>query len=312
VRILVTGGAGFIGSHIVDAYINAGHDVAIIDNLSTGNFTHVNFKADFLDLDILELPIMKPRVGPFDVICHQAAQPSLLYSHIYPMQDASTNILGTLRMLNLADKWGAHFILASTSAVYDEDLALPISEGDRTEPTRPYGISKLAAENYVRALATSHTVFRYGNVYGPRQIQVGENQLVPHALAHMIGNDPFKINGTGEHSRDFIYVKDLAAGVLMATETTLAGTYNLSSGYGTRVNSVLGMIKEIYQWNGSWSHGQDVEGEPERVELSIDKMRAAGWEPKWPMIDGLGETIDAWLRKENERESIHSTQFRTR
>jgi UDP-glucose 4-epimerase len=146
---------------------------------------------------------------PFDAICHQAAQPSLRRSIDDPAHDALVNIVGTINVIQAAKACGAHVVFASTSAVYDP-AGGAFTEDSPIRPNLPYGIAKATAEQYLQHSGISHTILRYGNVYGPRQIQVGENQLIPHCLAHILDGKPFVINGDGEQTRDFVYVEDIA------------------------------------------------------------------------------------------------------
>jgi UDP-glucose 4-epimerase len=227
-RVLVTGGAGFIGSHIVDALLLRGHEVWVLDNFSSGHYANFDPPgAHVLLKDIVEFG--PDDLSPFDAICHQAAQPSLRRSIDDPAHDALVNIIGTINVIQAAKAYGAHVVFASTSAVYDP-AGGAFTEDSPIRPNLPYGIAKATAEQYLRHSGISHTILRYGNVYGPRQVQVGENQLIPHCLAHILDGKPFVINGDGEQTRDFVYVEDIARANVLATEGRVNGTFNCASG----------------------------------------------------------------------------------
>jgi UDP-glucose 4-epimerase len=290
-RVLVTGGAGFIGSHIVDLLIQRGHDVAVLDDLSSGRRENVNPRANLIRGDIAEAGRVVRTFQP-NAICHQAAQPSLLRSVQEPIFDATTNILGTLAVIDAARAVGAYVVMASTSAVYAEDAAQPYAEDAPKRPTRPYGIAKLAAEMYLRESWVMATILRYGNVYGPRQVPVGENQLVPHALNHILHGAPFLVNGDGEQTRDFVYVGDVAKANVSAIEKRFTGTYNIAQGVPHSVNEVLGHLAELTGWRGQWRHGPAKPREPWAVSLDIRRAQVRfGWFAETPLAVGLGSVL---------------------
>lgn len=302
-RVLVTGGAGFIGSHIVDALLARGHDVLVMDNYSSGR--KENLPADVRvwkgcitqGYEPTHTGIL-PAVKDFqpDAICHQAAQPSLRRSIESPYYDASVNILGMLRVIEAAQHSNAHVVFASTSAVYDPAGGL-FDESSPVMPNLPYGIAKAAAEQYLRASGVSHTILRYGNVYGPRQVAVGENQLIPHVLGHLRDNTPFAINGDGQQTRDFVYVGDIAQANVRALETRTQGTFNIGTGVGTAVWEVCEQLAWLCEWRGQWRHTDARAGEAKHVTLDSDKAaRVLGWTAETPLTEGLRLTIGAWGR----------------
>lgn len=298
-KILVTGGAGFIGSHIVDMLIEHGHTVTALDDLSSGHKSNLNARATFYYESVVGLHRRGIGAG-YDAICHQAAQPSLLTSVEFPERDAEINVLGTIAMAELAKRWGAHLVLASTSAVYDADAPQPYTEISPLHPTRPYGIAKLSAENYARESGARVTVLRYGNVYGPRQRPVGENQLIPHALEHIHFRKPFVVNGDGEQTRDFVFVGDIARANVVALEQRVTGTFNIAHGVGHSVNKVLSILKQLTNFTGTWHYGPAKPREPRAVALNAQAaLQALGWASLTPLIEGLGRTVAAW---EGERE----------
>lgn len=300
-KILVTGGAGFVGSHIVDMLIERGHIVFIADDFSSGKRDNLNPKAIHVMGDILDESQWRAvRGDQFDAICHQAAQPSLLTSVKDPRLDADINILGTINVIEAANRVGAHLVMASTSAVYDNDAPLPFTEGSRKHPTRPYGIAKYAAEMYVQCLVKSYAILRYGNVYGPRQVAVGENQLVPHALNHIYKGAPFTVNGDGGQTRDFVFVRDIARANVVALESKARGTFNAATGEGRSVNDVLSEIKQLTEFKRVWDYGPAKQNEPRHVALNpcLAAGELLGWESEISLWDGLRETVE-WYRSEN-------------
>lgn len=293
-NILVTGGAGFIGSHIVDALLARGHEVKAID-IAIGAIT-----ADLIQGDIATLPPARLlewfEMFEFrpDAICHQAAQPSLRRSIEAPAEDAQTNIIGTINVIEAARAVGAHVVFASTSAVYDPAGGV-FTEDSPIMPNLPYGIAKASAEMYLRNSGISHTILRYGNVYGPRQVAVGENQLIPHALAHIFDGAPFVINGDGKQSRDWVYVEDIARANVLALEERVQGTFNCGGGVSWNVNEVCGLLQTIAGWPGEWQHGPAKPGEARRVTLdSLRAKQTLGWRAQVSMHDGLRATVAAW------------------
>lgn len=287
-RVLVTGGAGFIGSHIAALLIERGHEVVVLDDLSTGTRANVPGGATLIAWGLHHLE----QVGAFDAICHQAAQPSLRRSIDDPIHDATVNILGTINVLQAAKTHGSHVVFASTSAVYNPHGGV-FDEDSPIMPNLPYGIAKAAAENYIRASGVSATILRYGNVYGPRQVQVGENQLVPHALAHLTQGKPFQIHGDGEQTRDFVYVEDIARANVYALEERARGTYNAGTGRGVSVNEVCNLLDPTHDWQ----HGPRKAGEARHVALeSSTAAQALGWRAEISLAEGLKRTADAWGR----------------
>ena len=294
-RVLVTGGAGFIGSHIVDALLERHHEVAIMDNLSSGSSDNIAYPAQqkIFIRDITkdaDWDVVLKEFYP-EAICHQAAQPSLLRSMQEPVLDAMVNVIGTLQVIEAAKLCGAHVVMASTSAVYDVRGEQPYREDAPVKPNRPYGIAKASAEMYLKASALSHTVLRYGNVYGPRQVPVGENQLVPHALNHIYKHSPFRVNGGGNQTRDFVYVGDVARANVQALEERWQGVFNVSLGVPHSVNEVLKHLASYCDWEGTWTHGPPKASEPVSVMLDTSKaMVRHGYFASTPLQVGLAKT----------------------
>jgi len=296
---LVTGGAGFIGSHIADELIHAGHKVVVIDDLSNGRVENVPRDAQFYHLSILtdHALLRIARGHSIDVIFHQAAQPSLRRSIAEPEEDARINILGTLRVVAVAKDVDAHLVFASTSAVYAPDARVPFFEGEGDyRPNLPYGIAKLAAEMYIRNLSVSYTILRYGNVYGPRQVPVGENQLIPHCIRFLRGEEPdFAINGDGEQMRDFVFVKDIARANTNVGGLKIPGTYNCGTGKGTSVNRVCATLAQIAGKPNEFPHREAKPGEARHSVLEVHSIEQTGWHALTSLQDGLRRTWDWYV-----------------
>lgn len=301
-RVIVTGGAGFIGSHIVDLFIERGHLVCVVDDFSSGlesnltvPFSLVRKKDIVIEKDLDELFGFPP-----DVIIHQAAQPSLLRSVQDPQFDALVNIIGTINVIEAARQCNAHVIMASTSAVYDDANDMPYKESGKLRPTCPYGIAKMAAECYLRESGLDYTILRYGNVYGPRQIPVGENQLVPHALDHIFKGKEFIVNGDGNQRRDFVYVGDVAEANYLAAIKRVSGTFNIAHGASHSVNEVLRLLKSLTNYPYEWQHGEPKPREPRDVRLDVrEAYRHLGFTVSAPLIEGLRDTV-RWYESQLE------------
>ena len=315
-KIIVDGGCGFVGKHVCKTLIDHGHEVLAVDNFSSSQ------RWDYPTIDsatglpprrtdvamVLEQDIRSPEfvetVKKFqpDAICHLAAQASLLRSVNEPIYDAEVNILGTLRVIEAARAVGARVVMATTSAVYDSDNHPPYREDSPLRPDRPYGISKASAEMYLRESGLSYALLRYGNVFGPGQIPVGENQVVPRALRHIYFGEEFVLNGSGEQTRDFIFVKDVAeANVIALTQPDAArksknnytGTFNIATGVPTSVTTILNLLCDITGIPVEWQHGPAKPHEPFHVWLSPEKANyQMGWRA-WTRIEaGLQATVE--------------------
>lgn len=305
-RVLVTGGAGFIGSHIVDALLLREHEVCVLDDLSSGrNYEEVVGRGRIVFADegvqgilasITDRYVVQDVVCDFrpDAICHQAAQPSLRRSIDAPAHDAAVNIIGTLNVIEAARSCNAHVVFASTSAVYDP-AGGTFTEDSPICPNLPYGIAKATAETYLRTSGVPYTILRYGNVYGPRQVQVGENQLVPHCLAHLLNDAPFQINGDGEQTRDFVYVEDIARANVLAIEGMAQGVFNCGKGFGVTVARVCGVLATALDRTKGFDYGPAKAGEARHVALDSARARAVlGWQAETPLEEGLRRTIAWW------------------
>src|SRR2546421_8628997 len=246
-RILVTGGAGFIGSHVVDAYITAGHEVAVLDNLSTGREENVNPAAQFHRADITDKARVQAVIGSFrpDVVNHHAAQAEVPKSVADPGFDALVNVVGGLNVLRAAiDSSVRKVIFSSTGgALYGEPDVVPAGEDHPVRPLSPYGTSKLAFEHYLgtfhRTFGLAYTCLRYANIYGARQdFAAEEGRVIAIFAGRMLAGRPLTIDGTGEQSRDMLHVGDVAMANLTVLEKGSAGTFHISTGIAVTVNDL--------------------------------------------------------------------------
>jgi len=302
---MVTGGAGFIGSHIVNAYINAGHDVVIIDDLSSGEMRFVNPKARFYELNIhspdVKIILEKEKIS---AINHHAAQISVSESVSDPLFDANSNIIGTLQLLQNAvslkiDK----FIFASTGgAMYGEQKSFPASEDHPCQPLSPYAISKLCAETYINYFGMEHglntTVLRYGNVYGPHQNPHGEAGVVAIFCQRLMEGLQPVIYGDGEQTRDFISVRDVTQANIVALDAKCKGIFNVGTGKETSVNFLTKKLLEVSGVTTSAKHSSPRKGEQRRSSIDSEKLlKNFDWKPCISLEEGLLETINYFKNK---------------
>jgi UDP-glucose 4-epimerase len=312
VKILVTGGAGFIGSHVVDLFIDAGHAVAVVDNLSTGSATWVNPKARFYPVDLRSqrLPEVFAVEQP-EVVAHLAAQAAVSRSVADPAFDASVNVLGGLNLLDCCRRFGVQRIIYSSSggAGYGDTDVLPTPEDHPMLPASPYGITKVAMEHYLSVwesiFGIGGVALRYANVYGPRQNPQGEAGVVAifcHRL--LTGRQPI-INGDGEQTRDYIYVADVAAANLRALERPeVTGGVNIGTGIETSVNAIYGGLLAASGLQVPARHGPPRPGEQRRSCLSPAlAKRALGWSPTVSLSEGLTRTFQFFKQRQGREEA---------
>ena len=297
---LVTGGAGFIGSHIVDRLINDGYRVAVVDNLSTGKLKNVNSSAVFYHQDITHpsLHDVFRRELP-DIVFHLAAQISVNESSKNPLKDGETNVIGTLRLLESVRRSGVKKIVYSSTggALYGDPVENPCSEDAPIIPLAPYGMSKFLGEKYVelyhRLHQVNYTILRYGNVYGPRQDSHGEAGVVAIFSQSMCDGKQPNIYGTGDQERDFVYVDDIVNANVLAIEDGDATTYNIGSGIGTSINNVFSILKRITNYKWDAEHMQAKPGEVFKISLSSAKaLDELKWSPQVNLDDGLLKTVE--------------------
>ena len=299
-NILVTGGAGFIGSHIVNGYIEAGHHVTVIDNLSSGELRFLNPKAKFYKMDILDLKVSEIlKKEKINAINHHAAQISVSDSVTNPISDANSNIIGTLQLIqNAVSSSIEKFIFASTGgAIYGNQVHFPASEDHPCQPLSPYGISKLCAENYLRFFneqyGLSTTVLRYSNVFGPHQNPHGEAGVVAIFCQKLVKSQKPVICGDGEQTRDFISVRDVVQANLIALDPKCIGTFNVGTGKETSVNSLTKYLLAISGKTISAIYGSARNGEQRRSVINYKNFHESfGWKPEVSLEQGLIETYN--------------------
>ncbi|MBI4240843.1 MAG: SDR family oxidoreductase [Candidatus Rokubacteria bacterium] len=308
-RILVTGGAGFIGSHVVDRYLAEGHQVAVVDNLASGREEFVNPRAKLYLTDLRSPHLAEIfEVERPEVVNHHAAQPDVRRSVADPAVDASVNILGSLNLLACCRRFGVRQLIYASSggAVYGDTTVLPTPEDHPTRPASPYGISKLAVEHYVAcwgALYGLRTVaLRYANVYGPRQSPLGEAGVMAIFARRLLLGEPAIINGDGMQTRDFVYVGDLAEANLRAVEQPeVTGALNIGTGLETSVLELFHRLRATIGVAAEARHSPPKAGEQRRSVLDITlAKRLLGWTPRVTLDEGLRRTVEH-LRKERAR-----------
>lgn len=308
-KILVTGGAGFIGSHVTDVFVAAGHEVVLIDDLSTGKVENLNPQARFYQIDIRDLDGLR-RVfenEKVDIVCHQAARASVQESLRHPILYAQVNILGSLNLLELCRQFGVRkFIYASTGgAVYGEPQYLPVDENHPTNPLDPYGASKHHVEHYLHLYSINFnlpfTILRYANVYGPRQDPFGEGGVVAIFTHRMLNGKQPIVNGSGDQERDFVYVGDVARANLFALTHSDNSMINLGTGHGTSVNTLFEKLQEATNFKGTCVYGPAKPGEVFRIWLDISKAQSElGWMPQVGLDEGLWRTVEFFRLKQQE------------
>jgi UDP-glucose 4-epimerase len=299
-KVLVTGGAGFIGSHVVDACVAAGHDVCIVDYLSTGKLSNINplarfYQADLRDVDALERVFAEQQP---EAICHLAAKANVRESMTEPVLYAEVNIIGSLNLLQLARRYGTRKVVyASTGgACYGEPVYLPADEQHPIDPLDPYGVSKHTVEHYLYLyrlhFGLDYVILRFPNVYGPRQDPHGEAGVVAIWAAQMMAGEQARIHGSGEQERDFVYVRDIAWANVLALTKGKGIIANLGSGVGTSINALFGMLKQSTGYQGDRVHTPAKQGEVFRSFITNDVAREElGWQPTIPLQEGLDRTV---------------------
>jgi UDP-glucose 4-epimerase len=303
--ILVTGGAGFIGSHVAAAFVARGWKVAVVDNLSTGKMENIPSGVAFYECDITEegaLTHVFAAEKP-EVVNHHAAQTSVRLSTTDPGHDLKVNVLGTLNLIREASKHGAaHFVFASTGgAIYGDDAPLPTPEDAPCRPACPYGVAKLGAEHYLewaeRSLGLPSLRLRYANVYGPRQDPMGEAGVVAIFARKMLERGSPVINGDGLQTRDYVYVGDVVEANMLGVEKRMAGVYNIGTGVEADVNTLFEHLASLTGFDGERKHGPAMAGEQARSCLAAGRFRGeAGWVPAVDFRQGLSKTV-AWFRE---------------
>lgn len=301
-RVLVTGGEGFIGSHVVEMLAERGHEVTIIDDESTGKFENIahlmiggkyHVTPALCDITIFDNLRALFRIARPEVVFHLAAQASISESVKDPKKDMEVNGVGTNNVVRAAQEVGTRrIVFASTSAVYHSRTPVLMEKGC-VGPESPYGVSKVAGENYL-AITGEATVLRLGNVYGPRQIPIGENQVIARMVKHALFGNPFAIHGDGEQERDYVYVGDVAEAFLRAMDEHGFHTYNIASGVGYSVKRVAHLLAGLVRKRIAWKH-DDLWDLRRSVNLSVEAARdQLGWVAQTKLVEGLEKTVEWW------------------
>ncbi|NFJ21129.1 NAD-dependent epimerase/dehydratase family protein [Clostridium botulinum] len=298
-KILVTGGAGFIGSNLVDKLISMGNDVCIIDNLSTGNINNVNKKARLYINDILDSNIANIfKKEKFDIVYHFAAQIDVQKSIKDPMFDSNVNICGTVNILKSCVDYGVKKIIyPSSAAVYGQPEYLPIDEKHRVKPISSYGLSKYTPEEYIRSFSElynlDYTIFRYANVYGIRQDPKGEGGVVSIFMDRLFKNYPLCIFGDGKALRDYIYVEDVVNVNIAALYNGSRNLFNIGTGVYTTVKDLAKMMIDTMKVQSHIEYQEARKGDIEKSYFNIEKAKVElKWEPKYNLQKGLIKTIN--------------------
>jgi UDP-glucose 4-epimerase len=299
-KVLVTGGAGFIGSHVVDAYVTSGYEVIVVDNLCTGKRENLNPRARFVELDINDAATAElVRAERPDVLNHHAAQMDVRRSVADPLFDARTNVLGTIALLEAARVAGVGKVLfvSSGGAVYGEQETFPAPETHPTWPVSPYGVSKRSGELYCHFYQAEYglpfVAFRYANVYGPRQDPHGEAGVVAIFSGRMLRGEPVTVNGDGKQTRDYVFVGDVARMSLLALERDATGPVNIGTAVETDVNTLAETMLDVSGSRSEVRHGPAKAGEQRRSVVDIRRAAEVfGWTPEVSLRDGLARTVE--------------------
>lgn len=304
-RVLVTGGEGFIGSHVVEILAERGHEVTIIDDESTGKFENIahlmiggkyHLTPALCDITIFDNLRALFRIARPDVVFHLAAQASISESVKDPARDMRINGTGTNNIIRASQEVETRrIVFASTSAVYHSKTPVLMEKGC-VGPESPYGVSKVAAENYL-AITGEATVLRLGNVYGPRQVPIGENQVIARMVKHALYGEPFAIHGDGHQERDYVYVEDVAEAFLRAMDEHGFHTYNIASGVNYSVLRVARLLESVARKKIIWKQ-DDLWDLRRSVNLSVEMARdQLGWVAQTKLVEGLEKTVEWWRRQ---------------
>ncbi len=304
-KILVTGGAGFIGSHIVDKYIEMGHSVIVLDNLYSGLVENINKKAQFVNMNIQDANLLNLFENEkFDIVSHHAAQMDVRLSVKDPTFDANVNILGGINLYEACVKTNVKKIIFASSGgtVYGEQIEFPAPETHPLNPCSPYGISKMVNEKYLfyykEVYGLDYVAFRYGNVFGPRQNPHGEAGVIAIFIDKMLNNEQPIINGDGLITRDYIYIEDVVDANIKALNDNIEGIYNVTTGKETNVNTIFETLKKNIKIDVEKKHGPAKAGEQRRSCCSYNKINlVSGWDPQISFENGIVNTVKYYQNK---------------
>ncbi len=299
-KILVTGGAGFIGSHVTDAYVELGHEVVVVDNLRTGFKENVNPKAKFVKMDVQDKEIFDLfQQEKFDLINHHAAQMDIRLSVKDPTFDARNNIIGTINLLEAAIRNGVRraIFISSGGAIYGEQDYFPADEEHPTRPLSPYGIAKLTGEKYLyyyhKTYGLNYLALRYANIYGPRQNPHGEAGVIAIFTSKLLKNEQPIINGDGKQTRDYVFVSDVVEANVRALDFDGCEALNIGTGIETDVNELFRRLNRLTGANMEEKHGPAKPGEQLRSVLNNEKAKKLlGWTPQVDLEEGLRQTVE--------------------
>jgi UDP-glucose 4-epimerase len=308
-RALVTGGAGFIGSHLVEGLLAKGYEVRVLDNFATGhrdNIKHLSDKIELLEGDVCNLTTVRFALKKVDVVFHQAALPSVPRSVKNPLESNEVNIAGTLNVLLAArDEGIKRVVYASSSSVYGNQPTLPKLETMTPDPLSPYAIGKLTSELYAKAFNNLYGLstigLRYFNVFGPRQDPTTQYAgVIAKFISCAIAGKPFPVNGDGEQTRDFTYVENVVNANIQAGEANFDGApiINIACGIRISLNQIIDMLNELTRQNLAAQYGPDRIGDVRHSHASLEQaQKIIGFQPKVDMLEGLRRTLE-WYRKQ--------------
>jgi len=299
-RVLVTGGAGFIGSHVVDRFVRSRAAVIVLDDLSRGSEANLPPNVPLLKIDIATADAVAAIVDPRpDVVIHCAAQTSVPASFDDPVRDAGSNLIGSLRVIEGCRRAGVTDLIYVTTggALYGGPMVVPWDEQAAIAPISPYGISKFAVETYLGVLAAAPrvSVLRFANVYGPRQGRAGESGVVATFIARMAAGLPVVIDGDGEQTRDLLFVADAVEAIISALETSAGGTFNIGTGSGTSVNALYEELAAILDYTDPPMFGPVRVGDIRHSTLDSSlAWKTLHWRARTRLPSGLATTVEEW------------------
>jgi UDP-glucose 4-epimerase len=305
VKVLVTGGAGFIGSHVAEGYAAAGHEVVVVDDLSTGKASNLPEHITLHQMDIRSPSLAEVfELERPDIVSHHAAQASVNVSVKEPHRDVDVNIVGSLNVVNCCLRFDTKKLIyiSTGGAAVGEPRYLPVDERHPVDPLCPYGVSKHTVEHYLflyrRMAGLDYTILRYPNIFGSRQDPLGEAGVVAIFTGLMLRGEQVRINGSGDQERDFVHVADIVRANLLAVEAPAGEMYNIGSGVGTSVNRIFALLAGITSYARAPFHGPPLPGEVFKIYLDAGKARRdLGWQPELGLADGLKQTVD-WFKRE--------------